>query len=97
MAELKNAINDIQSNLDHLTARVTEAEERISDPEDNIIDKKGKEEAREKQLRIHENKIREISDTMRRSNVRIIGIPEGVERERGLENVFEQIVAEKRP
>ena len=27
LAELKNAINEIQSNLDNLTARVTEAEE----------------------------------------------------------------------
>lgn len=97
LAELKNAINEIQSNLDNLTARVTETEERISDLEDSIIDKKGKEEAREKQLRIHENRIREISDTMKRSNVRIIGIPEGVERERGLEDVFEQIVAENFP
>jgi len=34
---------------------------------------------------------------MKRSNVRIIGIPEGVERERGLEDVFEQIVAENFP
>ena len=31
---------------------------------------------------------------MKRSNVRIIGIPEGLERERGLEEIFEQIVAE---
>jgi len=46
-----------------------------------LIEKKEKEEAREKQLKIHENRIREISDTMKRSNVRIIGIPEGVERE----------------
>ena len=30
---------------------------------------------------------------MKCSNVRIIGIPEGVEKERGLEEIFEQIVA----
>ena len=34
---------------------------------------------------------------MKRSNVRIIGIPEGVEKERGLEEIFEQIVAENFP
>ena len=34
---------------------------------------------------------------MKRSNVRIIGIPEGVEKDRGLEEIFEQIVAENFP
>ena len=34
---------------------------------------------------------------MKRSNVRIIGIPEGVEKNRGLEDIFEQIVAENFP
>ena len=34
---------------------------------------------------------------MKCSNVRIIGIPEGVEKERGLEEIFEQIVAENFP
>ena len=30
---------------------------------------------------------------MKHSNVRIIGIPKGVEKERGLKEIFEQIVA----
>ena len=34
---------------------------------------------------------------MKYSNVRIIGIPEGVEREIGLEDILEQIVAENFP
>ena len=34
---------------------------------------------------------------MKHSNVRIIGIPEGVEKERGLEEIFEQIVADNFP
>ena len=34
---------------------------------------------------------------MKQSNVRIIGIPEGVEKNRGLEEIFEQIVAENFP
>ena len=34
---------------------------------------------------------------MKRSNVRIISIPKGVEKNRGLEEIFEQIVAENFP
>ena len=34
---------------------------------------------------------------MKHSSVRIVGIPEDVEKERGLEEIFEQIVAENFP
>jgi len=60
-----------------------------------LIEKKDKEAAREKQLKIHEN--REISDIRKHSNVRIIGISEKVERERVLEGIFEQIITENFP
>ena len=36
----------------------------------------------EKQLKAQEIRLREISEAMKRSSIRIIGIPEGVERER---------------
>jgi len=70
LAELKNAISEIQSNLDNLTARVNAFEERINDLEDQLTENKEKEEAWKKQLKIHENRIREISDAMKHSNVR---------------------------
>ena len=38
-----------------------------------------------------------ITDSIKCSNVRIISIPEGVGKERGLEEIFEQIVAENFP
>ena len=38
-----------------------------------------------------------ITDSMKCSNVRIISIPKGVEKERGLEEIFEQNVAENFP
>ena len=45
----------------------------------------------------HLLELRENSDAMRTINVRIIGIPNGVERERGLEGIFQQIIAENFP
>ena len=82
MAEVKNAINEIQSKLNTLTARVTEAEDGISDLEDKMIKKKDQEEAWNKWLRSYENRTREINDAMKHSNVKIIGIPEGLEKDR---------------
>ena len=42
-------------------------------------------------------KVREINDAMKHSNVRIIGIPEGEEKERSLEDIVEQVVHENFP
>ena len=48
-------------------------------------------------IQSQECRLREITDSIKCSNVRIIGIPEGVEKERGVEEIFEQIVAENFP
>ena len=44
LAEIKNAINQMQSKLDALMAKVNEAEERISESEDGMVEEKVKKE-----------------------------------------------------
>ena len=51
-------------------------EERVSDIEDKIMVRKEAEEKREKQLRTHEGKLREINDSLGKRNICLIGIPE---------------------
>ena len=94
LTEIKNSMSQMQSKLEVLTARVNEAEERISELEDGLVEEKTKIEAGLKKIHAHECRLREITDSMKRSNVRIIDIPEGVEKNRGLEEIFEQIGAE---
>ena len=36
----------------------------------------------------------DLQDSIKQCNVRIIGVPEGVERENGLEGVFNEIISE---
>ena len=45
----------------------------------------------------HDLRIREISDSLKRNNIRIIGVPEEEEREIQVEELCEQIIAEKFP
>ena len=45
LAEIKNFMSQIQSKLEALMARVTEAEERISELEDGLVKEKTKIEA----------------------------------------------------
>ena len=44
----------MQSKLDALTARMNEAEERVSGLKDKLMERKEAEERREEQLRAHE-------------------------------------------
>ena len=69
----------------------------MSDIEDKLMAKRETEEKREKQLKDHEDRLRETNDSLRKKNLCLIGVPEGAERDRGPEYVFEQIIAENFP
>ena len=76
--------------------RVNEVK-RVSDIEDKLKARKEAEEKREKQLKGHEERLREINDSFRRKNLCIIGVPENAKRARGPESIFEQIIEENSP
>ena len=95
--EIKNAITQLQSWLDATAAWMDEAEQRISDIEDKHVENNEAEEKREIKEKEHDLRIREISDSLKRNNIRIIGVPEEEEREIGVEGLREQIIVEKFP
>ncbi|KAF0873518.1 LORF1 protein, partial [Crocuta crocuta] len=95
--ELKNAINEMQNKMEVSNAQVEEAERRISDLEDRIIEKEEVEKKRDKLIQEHERRVRELSNTIKRKNICIIGIPEEEERGKGVEGVLEKIIAENFP
>ena len=81
-----------------ITNRIQEIEERISGAEDTIenIDTTVKENAKCKKL-LTQN-IQEIQDTMRRPNLRIIGIEESEDSQlKGPVNIFNKIIEENFP
>ena len=45
----------------------------------------------------NEERLRNLQDILKRSNIRIIGVPEGKEEEQKIENLFEQIMKENFP
>ena len=51
----------------------------------------------ETRIRKNEERLRNLQDILRRSNIRIIGVPEGEEGEQKIENLFEQIMKENFP
>ena len=71
--------------------------ERISVVEDRIMEITQSEQQTENQMKKQESNIRGLWDNIRRANRSIIGIPEGVEKEKGIENIFEEIMSENFP
>ena len=68
-------------------------EEQISDLEYRIMEITQSGQQTENQIKKHERNIRDVWDNIKRANLCIIGIPEGVEKDKGMENIFEKIIA----
>ena len=82
----------MKNTLEGINSRITEAEEWISDLEDRMVEFTAVEQKKEKRMKRNEDRLRDHWDNIKHTNIRIIGVPEGVEREKGPEKIFEQII-----
>ena len=55
------------------------------------------EQNKEKRMKRNEDSLRDLWDNIKCTNIHIIGVPEGEERERGPEKIFEEIIVENFP
>ena len=55
------------------------------------------EQKREKRLKTSEESLREFWDNIKRTDIHIIGVLEGEEREKETEKIFQEIIAENFP
>ena len=83
--------------MDVTAARMDEAEQQIRDTEDKLIENNEAEKKREIKAKEHDLRSREISDSLKRNNIRIIGVSEEEEREIEVEGLCEQIIVENFP
>ena len=95
--EMNNTITEMKNTLEGINSRITEAEERISDLEDRIVEFTAVEQNKEKRMKRNEDSLRDLWDNIKCNNIRIIGVPEGEEREKGHSKIFEEIIVENFP
>ena len=95
--EMNNTITEMKNTLEGINSRITETEEQISDLEDRMVEFTAMEQNKEKRMKRNEESIRDRWDNIKRNNIRIIGVPEGEEREKGPEKIFEEIIVENFP
>ena len=68
------------SGLQGINSRITEAEEQINDLEDRMVEITVREQNIEKRMKRNEDSLTNLGDNIKRTNICIIGIPEGKER-----------------
>ena len=95
--EMNNTITEMKTTLEGLSSRITEAEERISDLEYRMVEFTAAEQNKEKRTKTNEDSLRDLWDNIKRNNIRIIGVPEGEERQKGPEKISEEIIVENLP
>jgi chromosome segregation ATPase len=76
-------------------SRIEQTEDRISELEDEIVIKGKTNELLVKQLKTCERNMQELTDSIKRPNLRIMGIEEGEEvQSKGMCNIFNKIITE---
>ena len=87
----------MKTTLEGINSRITEAEECISDLENRMVEFTAAEQNKEKRMKRNEDSLRDLWDNIKRNNICITGVPEGEEREKGPERMFEEIIVENFP
>ena len=70
----------MNNTLEGINSRITEAEEQINDLEERIMEITATEPNIEKRMKRNEDSLTNLGDNIKRTNICIIGIPEGKER-----------------
>ena len=81
---MKNALEGINNK-----------KERISNLEDRVV--KITDAEQKKIMKRNEDSLRDLWENIKHTNIHIIGVPEGEERDKGAENILEDVAAENFP
>ena len=93
---MNNTTTEMKTTLEGINSRITKAEERISDLEDRMVEFTAMEQNKKKRMKRNEDSLQDLWDNIKH-NVRIIGVPEREDREKGPEKISEEIIVENFP
>lgn len=94
MKQVPNEFLGLKHTVQSLTNRTNAAEDRISEIEDNQNESTQFIKHLEENLNRAKKTTQEMNDAIKRSNIRIIGLPEGVGRKTGLQELLNEIIQE---
>ncbi|KAI5948263.1 LINE-1 retrotransposable element ORF1 protein [Manis javanica] len=97
ITDVRKEITEVKQSLEGFISRMDKMQEAIEGIEAREQERIEADRERDKRISRNETTLREICDQYKRNNIRIIGIPEEEERGKGIESVFEEIIAENFP
>jgi chromosome segregation ATPase len=88
----------MQNKMEGQSSRIEQAEDTISELKNEMVIKGKTKELLVKQLKTCEKKMQGLTDSIKRPNLRIMGIEEGEEMQtKGMHNIFNKIITENFP
>ena len=94
---MNNAINEIKNTLKGTNSRIMEAEDRINKVEDKMVEINEAERKKEKIVKRNVDNLRDLCNSVKCPNIRIIGVPEEEDQKKGHEKILEEIIVESFP
>ena len=91
---MKDTLIEIKNDLQGYNSRVDEAENQINGLKYKEAKNNLSEQQEEKRTPQNEDSVNSLWDNFKRSNIRIIGMLEGEEKEQEIRNLFEKIMKE---
>ena len=95
--EVKAIQSEIKKNIQGTNSKGKETGTQINGLEEKEKVNIQQEQNEETRIQKNEEKLRNLQDNFKRSNIRIIGVPEGEQEEQEIENLFEKIMKENFP
>ena len=95
--KLKNTVTESKNTPKGINSKLNDTEEWISDLEDRVVEITATEQKKEKRMIRNEDSLRDLWDNIKCTDICILGTPVGEEREKGLEKIYEEIIAENFP
>ena len=72
---MNNAITEIKNTLEGNNSIITEAEDRMSEVGDRMVEINEAERKKEKRIKINADNLRDLWDNVKSPNIQIIGVP----------------------
>jgi septal ring factor EnvC (AmiA/AmiB activator) len=89
---------ELQNKMECQCSRIEQTEDRILELENEMVVKGKTKELLVKQIKTCEKKMQEVTDSIKRPNLRIMGVEEGAEvQAKGMHNIFNKIKTENFP
>lgn len=86
---VKSTINEMKSSLEGVQDKIVQAEEKNCQLGDKTKEITKSKEEKEKRSKKSEQNLRDLWDSSKKTSIRIVGVPEREEREKGAKRIFD--------